>query len=212
MNTEQLIHTLAVDMDRRERRVGSVFATALAAGATISTAVFFAWLGFRHDIDTAIYNPFFDLKFLVTIALSFSAATIGLHLSRPEASLAGWSWPLLIPAALLAFGIASEMMLPQRLPWATRLIGSNSKICTTAIPLLSLPLLAATLAALSHGAPTRPALAGAFAGLLSGGLAATLYASQCTDDSPLFVVTWYSIAIAMVTLLGALIGRKVLRF
>ena len=94
----------------------------------------------------------------------------------------------------------------------TRLVGNNSKVCLTAIPLLSLPLLAAALIGLRHGAPTRPALAGAIAGMLSAGLAATLYASHCTDDSPLFVATWYTIATALVTAIGALAGAKVLRF
>ena len=37
------------------------------------------------------------------------------------------------------------MMMPQRLPMMTRLVGSNSRVCMTAIPLLSLPLLAAAL-------------------------------------------------------------------
>lgn len=74
------------------------------------------------------------------------------------------------------------------------------------------PYQIAALIALRHGAPGRPALAGAFAGLLSAGFAATLYASQCIDDSPLFVATWYSIAIAAVTAIGALAGKKLLRF
>jgi len=103
-------------------------------------------------------------------------------------------------------------MVPQRLPMMTRLVGSNSKVCMTAIPMMSLPLLAASLVGLRHGAPTRPAAAGAMAGLLSAGLAATVYASHCTDDSPLFVATWYSLAAALVTALGALLGSKLLRF
>ena len=82
----------------------------------------------------------------------------------------------------------------------------------TAIPVMSLPLLIAALIGLRHGAPTRPAVSGAIAGMLSAGLAATFYASHCTDDSPLFVATWYSIATAMVTVVGALLGSKVLRF
>lgn len=82
----------------------------------------------------------------------------------------------------------------------------------TAVPLMSLPLLAASLIGLRHGAPTRPALEGAMAGLLSSGLAATLYASHCTDDSPLFVATWYSIGTALITALGAIVGSRVLRF
>jgi hypothetical protein len=94
----------------------------------------------------------------------------------------------------------------------TRLIGDNSRYCLSAIPLLGLPLLAAALIGLRQGAPARPAVAGAVAGLLSAGLAATLYASHCTDDSPLFVATWYSIGAALLAAIGALAGSRVLRF
>jgi hypothetical protein len=73
-------------------------------------------------------------------------------------------------------------------------------------------LLAGSLIGLRHGAPSRPAVAGAIAGMMSAGLAATLYASHCTDDSPLFVVTWYSIATAAVAAIGALAGSRVLRY
>ncbi len=212
MQTEQLIRTLAADNLHRARPVGFMLAMALLAAAPVSVAMFLATLGVRPDVMTAMHNPFFDLKFVVTLALAISAIVVSLHLSRPEASLKGWAWLLLIPAAILAAGIASEMMVPQRLPMMTRLIGSNSRVCMTAIPLMSLPLLAAALIGLRHGAPARPAVAGAIAGLLSAGLAATLYASHCPDDSPLFVATWYTIATAMVTAVGALAGSRVLRF
>jgi len=212
MDTDQLIRTLAADNPHRARRVGFVLALALLAAAPVSLLMFFAELGVRPDVMTAMHNPFFDLKFAVTLALAAAAITIALHLSRPEASLRGWVWLLIIPAGLLVGGISGEMMVPQRLPMMTRLVGSNSKVCMTAIPMMSLPLLAASLVGLRHGAPTRPAAAGAMAGLLSAGLAATVYASHCTDDSPLFVATWYSLATALVTALGALLGSKLLRF
>ena len=212
MDTDHLIQSLVADNDQRERPVRSVLASALLISAPVSIVMFFTALGFRKDIATALHNPFFDLKFLVTITVAISAIAISIHLSRPEASLKDWMWLLLIPVGLLSFGIGSEMMIPQQLPWITRLIGSNSKVCMTAIPLLSLPLLIAALVALRHGAPTRPALAGACAGLLSAGFAATLYASQCTDDSPLFVAAWYPLAIGLVAAVGALAGSRWLRF
>jgi hypothetical protein len=212
METDQLIRTLAADNTHRERPVGFVLALALLAAAPVSMAMFFAELGVRPDVMTAMRNPFFDLKFAVTLALAISAIAASLHLSRPEASLRGFGWMLLIPAGLLVAGISGEMMMPQRLPMMTRLIGSNSKVCLTAIPAMSLPLLAAALVGLRHGAPARPAVAGAIAGLLSAGLAATLYAAHCTDDSPLFVATWYTLATALVTAIGALAGSKMLRF
>ena len=212
METEQLIRTLAADNPHHARPVGLVLALALVAAAPASLAIFMMGLGVRPDVMTAMHNPFFDLKFVITLALAISAIAVGLHLSRPEASLKGWGWLLLIPVGIIAAGIASEMMMPQRLPMMTRLIGSNSRVCVTAIPLLSLPLLAGALVGLRHGAPARPAVAGAMAGLISAGLAAALYASHCTDNSPLFVATWYPIATAMVVAAGALIGAKVLRF
>ena len=212
METDQLIRTLAADNAHRVRPVGFVLALALLAAAPVSVAMLFAGLGVRPDLMTAMSNPFFDLKFAVTLALAIPAIAISLHLSRPEASLRGWKWLLLIPVGLLLAGIASEMMMPQRLPMMTRLVGNNSRLCMTAIPLMSLPPLVAALIGLRHGAPARPAVAGAIAGLLSAGLAATLYASHCTDDSPLFVATWYTIATALVTAIGALAGSRVLRF
>ncbi len=212
MNTEQLIRSLAADNPHRAHPVGFVLALALLAATPVSLAIFMMRLGVRPDVMTAMHNPFFDLKFVVTLTLAISAIVVGLHLSRPEASLRGWGWLLLIPAGLIAAGIGSEMMMPQRLPMMTRLIGSNSRICMTAIPIMSLPILAAALIGLRHGAPARPAVTGAIAGLMSAGLAATLYAAHCTDDSPLFVATWYSIATAFVVAVGALAGAKVLRY
>ncbi|WP_028166189.1 NrsF family protein [Bradyrhizobium elkanii] len=212
METDQLIRTIAADNTQRAQPVGFVLMLALLAAAPISLLMFFTELGVRPDVMTAMHNPFFGLKFAVTLALAASAIAVSLHLSRPEASLRGFGWWLLVPAGLLVAGISGEMMMPQRAPMMTRLVGNNSRACLISIPLLSLPLLAAALFGLRHGAPARPAAAGAIAGLLAAGLAATLYASHCADDSPLFVATWYTIGTTLVAAIGALIGSKVLRY
>ena len=212
MDTDQLVRTLAADNAYQARPVGFSLMLALLAAAPVSILMFFAELGIWPDVMTAMRNPFFDLKFAVTLALAAAAIAVSLHLARPEASLRGFGWLLLIPAGILTAGIGGEMMMPQRLPAMTRLVGKNSTACMSAIPLMSLPLLAGALFGLRQGAPARPAVAGAIAGLASAGLAATLYASHCTDDSPLFVATWYTIATALVTAIGALAGSKLLKY
>jgi hypothetical protein len=212
MDTDQLIRTLAADNSNRAHSVGFTLMLALLAAAPVSLLMFFAELGVRPDVMVAMRNPFFDLKFAVTLALAISAIAVSLHLSRPEVSLRGFGWLLLAPIGILSVGIGGEMMMPQRLPMMTRLVGKNSLVCMTAIPAMSLPILVGALIGLRHGAPSRPAVAGAIAGMLSAGLAATLYASHCTDDSPLFVATWYTIATALVTAIGALAGSRLLRF
>lgn len=115
--------------------------------------------------------------------------------------------PLLVAVAV----VLELFMVPQAL-WGTRMIGSNMMICMTFIPLIGIGPLAIFLWMLRYGAPTRPVLAGAAAGLLAGGLAATFYAAHCFDDSPLFVATWYTLAIAALALLGALGGRFFVRW
>ena len=87
MKTDQLIRTLAADNAHRPRPVGFVLALALLAAAPVSLLMFAAALGVRPDVMSAMHNPFFDLKFAVTLALAISAIALSLHLSRPEASL-----------------------------------------------------------------------------------------------------------------------------
>ena len=63
-----------------------------------------------------------------------------------------------------------------------------------------------------EGAPQYPALSGALAGAAAAGVAATIYASNCTDDSPLFVASWYPLATLVVVAAGALAGRRFLQW
>jgi hypothetical protein len=68
------------------------------------------------------------------------------------------------------------------------------------------------LIGLRHGAPTRPGLTGAVAGLLAGGFGAAIYAAYCVEDSPFFMAAWYTLAIAGVAIAGALAGTRLLRW
>ncbi|MCA1373221.1 DUF1109 domain-containing protein [Bradyrhizobium yuanmingense] len=212
MDTDQLIRSLAADNPHRAPRVGAVLSMALLVAAPLSILIFVTFFGVRADVMSAMRNPFFDMKFAVTLSLAIPAIIVSLHLSRPEALLRGWGWLLLLPVGLLAVAIGSEAMMAPAMPMTMRLVGKNSRVCMVAIPAMALPLLAGALFGLRHGAPSRPALAGALAGLVSAGLAATLYASHCTDDSPLFVATWYTLATALVTAIGAAVGSRVLRY
>ena len=57
METEQLIRTLAADNAHRARPVGFVLTVALLSAAPVSVAMFFAGLGVRPDVMTAMHNP-----------------------------------------------------------------------------------------------------------------------------------------------------------
>lgn len=211
MKTDDLINLLAQDTPVRTR-IGKALTMAVIAGILISGGIFFAAIGFRADIDNAVETVRFLFKFVVTIALAVTACAVVFRIGRPGASLRIWGWMLLAaPLLLLAAAIAEMAVMPTD-SWGARMIGHNARFCLTLIPLLSIGPLACFLFALRNGAPEKPGVAGAIAGLAASGIAATFYASNCTDDSPLFVLLWYPIAIAMVAAAGYLLGRRMLRW
>jgi hypothetical protein len=212
MQTNDFIRVLVSDLQVSTRSVREWLGLCLAVGFVVSAALFWLVLGPRDDIAAAAGTPRFVLKIVEMLLLAATAAILALRLVRPAASARGAAFALFGAAMLPVVAAGIELLLVPAAQWSAKLIGSNSRVCLTAIPLLSLPVLASVLYALRQGAPTRPAIAGAAAGLLAGALAAALYALHCTDDSPLFVATWYSLAIGGVTLLGWAAGQRVVRW
>jgi hypothetical protein len=92
------------------------------------------------------------------------------------------------------------------------LFGDTWTKCLVAIPMLSVPGLAAVLWAMRGLAPTRLASAGAAAGLLAGAIAAVAYSLYCPELAAPFVAVWYLLGIVAVAALGALLGPRVLRW
>jgi hypothetical protein len=212
MDTNELIKVLAADAGHRTAPLSSVWWGAGGLAVALAAAMFFATLGPRPDISAAAETPRFLLKFLITIVLAASAFGLLRALSRP-----GEAWRRSLPylaagPALLALAVVVELFLLSPDLWQARAIGVNSANCLTFVTVIGVGPLAIFLLALRHGAPTRPGLAGAVAGLLAGSIAATFYAAHCTDDSPLFVVIWYSIAILGLAAVGAIVARNLARW
>jgi hypothetical protein len=212
MKTDDFIRSLTQDLATPPPRLGARLALGVGIGFAVAAAVFFAVLGPRPDIAQAVMWPRFDFKFVVTLSLAAASLFLVLRLARPAAELRSAGLAMRLVLVLLMTGVGYELLTLPSVWWRTVAVGKNSMVCLPAIPALAVPLLIGALIALRSGAPTRPALAGAAAGLLAGGLAATLYASHCTDDSPLFVAIWYSMAVGIVTAAGAIAGRIVLRW
>ncbi len=212
MRTDDLVHALVADHHAAPPSIGRQCALAIAGGLVISAALFWVTLGPRPDIAAAAVTVRFDLKIFEALLLATTAFALVLRLAQPGTGTQLQAAMIAAAPVLLAISVIAELFVVPVDQWQADLVGRNSYICIIAIPLLSLPLLAAMLLALRHGAPTSLGAAGAAAGLVAGGLAASLYATQCVDDSPLFVATWYTIAIGAVTVLGAFLGRLLLRW
>lgn len=212
MRTEDLIKALDADARDKAMPLGKAWWLAVGVAVAIAAAVFFATIGPRPDIMPAMHTMRFMSKFVFTLVLAASAFALIRVLSMPGAATRrAMAWMIAAPV-LVMLAVALELFVVPQTEWSRRMIGSNMMVCMSFIPLIGIGPLAIFLGMLRYGAPTRPVLAGAAAGLLAGGLAATFYAAHCFDDSPLFVATWYTIAIAFLALLGAIGGRLFIRW
>lgn len=209
MSTQTLIGLLARDAGLRAR-FGATILKAAGLGAAIAAAIFLALLHPRQDIEAVAGTARFLFKFAFTLPLAFVGLGLVNRLGRPAAPLGPWPWLLLGVAGILAAGVGLELSVVPPTDWTPRLIGTNSRYCLLLIPLIAIGPLACLISALRWGAPSRPGLVGGVAGLAASGIAASLYATHCIDDSPLFVATWYTTAIGLVVACGYGAGRRFL--
>ena len=210
MKTSELIAALSADPVSQPAHMGRRLATALSIGFLVSLALYLAFVGPRPDFAEAVRTVRFNLKFVDAFALAAPSLLLLLRLARPEAkpgTLALW---LFAPLILLGVAVVVELMVVPSSEWLPRLVGENAKYCTTMIPMMAAPILAALIVAMRAGAPQHPGWTGALAGAASAGVAALLYASHCPDDSPLFVATWYPLATLICAVAGAFAGRRFL--
>ncbi len=212
MRTEDLIEAIARDVAAPRPWLGGRMALALLAGGAVSYALYAVELGVRLDILSVLFTWRFLLKIAVATLLVVAACWASARLARPDVRSRNVTGALAAAPAILAMGVGYELLTLPAAQWPAYAIGTNAVLCLISLPLLSVAPLLAMLAALRSGAPRSATAAGAVAGLLAGGMGATLYGTHCFDDSPLFVAIWYSIGIALVVLAGAILGRHVLRW
>ncbi len=211
MKTDDLIRALAADT---VQPVPSRTLLLLWLVPSLAIAALVVWLslGFRADLASAMTTPVSAARILLTGILGIAATRLALFLARPEGSSTARLWPLAaVASAALGLLLWAYVSTPaEGRQMAT--VGKTMTTCLVTIPLLSILPVGSLLFMLHRGATTAPAKAGFVAGLAGSGFAAAIYALHCTEDSPLFYVTWYGLAIMGVAVVSAMIGAKSLRW
>ena len=213
MKTDDLIAMLSrgaepVETDALRRR----YTVALGWGAFWTTLLMAILLGVRPDLDDAARLPMFWAKLALPAALLAGALLATIRLSRPGVLLGRVAAALAAP--VLAMWLIAAVVLLSAAPGEREALvfGDTWKGCLVNVPMLSLPLFVASLWAMRGLAPTRLALAGAAAGLLSGAGGALVYALHCPELAAPFIGVWYLLGMLIPTALGALLGPRLLRW
>ncbi len=212
MKTDDLIAAISADAKSARPPITSVVWLAAGAGVIAAGVLFFWLLHPRPNIAEAVTEPSFLYKWVLTLILLASALVLMLQLARPQPLSRNGLLLLLAPVGVLALGVGYELLSLPSSDWMPTVMGTSATACMMFIPMLSALPLAVLLLALRQGAPSRPALTGAVAGMAAAGIGATFYASHCTNDSPLFMAAWYVLGTAIMAIAGAFLGARLLRW
>lgn len=211
MKTNELIDLLVNDL-RALPPLGHILVVAAMSGTLVATMAFSSMIGIRADIRTALTSERFLHKILLMLSLVFSAACLIRRSGMPGTAIGARKWLFSAPLMLIVVGVLAELVVTPVKGWGSVAMGRNGFKCLVIVPLLSVVPLGCLLHGLRLAAPEHPGAAGAVAGILAAGISSTLYALNCDDDSPLFVIVWYVPAIAIVVLAGYVLGSRLLRW
>jgi hypothetical protein len=213
MKTDELVTMLAMRAGPVEERVSSRrFATALGWGTCGAMLIMAIKLGVRPDFYIAMHLPMFWMKFAFPLAGAAAALYMVMRLGRPGMRVG--KAPVVVAALLLCVWLAGALVLLQA-PAEQRyylIHGISWKVCPFNIGLISIPVFIAAMWAMKGLAPTRPALAGAAVGLLSGTIAIVVYALHCPEMEAPFLAIWYVLGMLIPVAVGALAGPLLLRW
>ena len=213
MKTDDLINMLAsgvtpIDRHAPTKRVG----VAMLIGSLSATILVMIILGARPDLGIAATTPIFWAKVAFPLTLMVGALSLVMRLARPGRTLGPGT--LLIVAGVTILWAGSLYVLLTATPdmRATLVLGKTWRVCAMNITLLSIPGLLAAFWAMRGLAPTRLTLTGACVGLLAGATATLAYCLHCPEMDVPFWGTWYWLGMVIPTVIGALLGRRWLRW
>ena len=213
MKTDDLITMLSTNVEPADhRQVAHTIRNALAfAGIAVVIAVLLA-LGVRDDATSLGALSALVLKLIVTLVIVILASRYLIKLSRPggeRRAQIGWIiWPFLAVMLLAALSVITA----PRSHWNGLILGDQWLECIVSIPVIAIVPFAVIVWAVRQTAPTDLPRAGAVVGLVAGCLSAAGYALHCTDDTVPFVALWYGGTIALCTLVGWILGPRLLRW
>lgn len=213
MKTDDLVVLLATGAGSVPRHTAARrYGAAVAVGAIAATLLMLALLGVRPDLAEASRLPMFWVKIGYVAALGAAGLLAVLRLSQPGARLG--RVPAMLAVPVVAMWVLAAMVLAGAEPAlrADLVLGTTWTKCSSLIALLSVPAFVATLGAMRGLAPTRPALAGAVAGLLSGTVGALVYCLHCPESAAPFIGSWYLLGMLIPTAAGAVLGPRLLRW
>ena len=137
---------------------------------------------------------------------------VTMQLARPGARLSSVFLGLLIALLFAWLFVMVSLVDISAVQRVDVLFSGSWRVCTLSIAALSLPIFVAAMWGLKQFAPTHPALCGAVAGLCAGAASVVIYSLHCPEMNIFFIGVWYVLGMCIPAVIGACLGRYLLRW
>lgn len=202
MSNDALIDKLVGDLRPVPRpRFGPQIVVLLVLAA-VELAGFLALGTMRPDLGVAIGRAAFWWKMVGLCVLALIGVTVALRSFSPESlprkGLRHWALAL---AGILFIGVAIDVAGQGLDGLAARLMWRMGIECLTVMTVLSVPPVIALGLMMRRGAPTDQPASAAAVGVAAAAWGAFIFAFHCPSDDPFYIVFWYALSCATITLL-----------
>ncbi len=199
-STDALIRDLSADLAPVQRRSPRREAAALLALGGTELALILLCGVMRPDMGQVIPAPFMVWKIggLAVLAVASCAAAMR-SFAPPTASRTGLALLPGLAALMLLGGVFVTDAADSSRSLMERLAPAHGMLCTVAIVLLALPLIALFAVLMRRGAAVRPARSAWASGIAASTCGALIFTACCPMNDPLYIAVWYSAGVVIVT-------------
>jgi hypothetical protein len=214
VDTKQLIQNLSADAAPVKLLHPQRYAAFLLALLSIYAICAQCWLeGFRPDLSMQLTRPLFMVELLLLAAMLVSASVASVYAMLPDGAQRKMLMrlPYIFSGGMLALVIV-QLFLPQDARMVMSDATSHSHECTTYIAFSSILPAALIFGLLRKGASVMPMQAGLLAVIAAASVSAVTLRLAEANDEIMHLLSWHYLPSIIFAILGALLGRYLLRW
>jgi hypothetical protein len=206
VKTDELIERLVADVRPVRRLLGPSRRAALwAAAALVAVTLGVLYFGLRRDAGDLWRSPVLLARLALLAVTAWLAVTTAFRLAVPGHELRAWSrfWPLVALGALVSLSVAEVVGGA-----VSGTMGSplRSWMCVRKVALVGTAPAILAIVLIQRAAPVEPRWTALFGVLAAGAAGALTSELACPIHSPIHILLWHVLPVAVFAVVGAAIG------
>ena len=200
MSIEALIRDLSADLAPVQQRSVKREAGFLVALGIAELSLLVMVGAMRPDMQRVILSPIMTWKIGSLTLLAGVACTVAIRsFAPPASSRRGLAFTSALAALAIIGGAFVTSAADNGRALIDRLMPVHGLMCAAAIVVLALPMMTFLAVLMRRAAPVHPRRSALATGLAASTCGALIFTVCCPMNDPLYIIVWYSLAVAAVT-------------